>query len=452
MLRFGTDGVRGVALSELTEDFVAGLARAAADELQFARVVVGRDTRESGPALVAAVIRGLVATGAEVIDLGMAPTPVVAAVAAQEGAAAVVVTASHNPYADNGVKIFAVGGTKLSDAEQERVEARLDRDFSFNGERVAPVVNELPSSETRGSSARRNELLGVYRAHVTEAVGAGALAGLSIVLDCANGAFSEIAPEVIAELGAQVTVINDEPNGRNINDGCGATHLGPIREAVVMHGADLGLAFDGDGDRVIAVDGMGGEVSGDHLLALAAIDMSSRGILDNNSVAVTVMTNAGFHAAMRTHGIAVVTTPVGDRHVLAAMEEHGVVLGGEQSGHIIHRRFATTGDGLLAGALLAALVARRGRPLQELAAEAMTALPQSLVNVSTTTRVADPATLFADDIRRVEMSLDGVGRVLLRASGTEPLVRVMVEAATQDRADSAARLLAETVERRLGSL
>lgn len=442
MLRFGTDGVRGVALSELSEDFVAGLAHAAADELHFARVVVGRDTRESGPALVAAVHRGLIAAGAEVIDLGMAPTPVVAAIAAHVGAAAVVVTASHNPYADNGVKIFAAGGTKLSDAEQARVEARLSGDITVSdGHAIAP-----------DSTARRVELFDVYRAHVTEAVGVGALDGLTIVLDCANGAFSEIAPEVIAELGARVTVINDEPNGRNINDGCGATYLGPIREAVVMHGADLGLAFDGDGDRVIAVDGTGGEVSGDHLLALAAIDMSSRGTLDNNAVAVTVMTNAGFHAAMRSHGIAVVTTPVGDRHVLAAMEEHGVVLGGEQSGHIIHRRFATTGDGLLAGALLASLVARRGRPLQELAAEAMTALPQSLVNVSTVTRVADPATMFADDIRRVEMSLDGVGRVLVRASGTEPLVRVMVEAATQDRADSAARLLAETVERRLGSL
>ena len=444
MLRFGTDGVRGVALSELTEDFVAGLACAAADELRFDRVVVGRDTRESGPVLVAAVHRGLVAAGAEVIDLGMAPTPVVAAAAARIGAAAVVVTASHNPYADNGVKIFAAGGTKLSDAEQERVEARLERGIA------APVTDAVPAAGAE--SARRNELLDAYRAHVTESVGAGALSGLSIVLDCANGAFSEIAPTVIADLGARVTVINDEPNGRNINDGCGATHPELLREAVVMHGADLGLAFDGDGDRVIAVDATGGEVSGDHLLALAAIDMSSRGTLDNNAVAVTVMTNAGFHEAMRRHGITVVTTPVGDRHVLAAMEERGLVLGGEQSGHIIHRRFATTGDGLLAGALLAALVARGGRPLRELAAEAMTALPQSLVNVRTATRVDDPATVFADDIRRVESSLDGVGRVLLRASGTEPMVRVMVEAATQDRADSAARLLAETVERRLGSL
>lgn len=441
MLRFGTDGVRGVAFTELTEEDVAGIAHAAADELHFDRVVVGRDTRESGPALVAAVHRGLLRAGADVVDLGVAPTPVVAAIAARLGAAAVVVTASHNPYTDNGVKIFAAGGTKLSDADQARVEARLDSGVSVPEGDVRTVTTD-----------RRDELLGTYRSHVVEAVGAGALAGLSIVLDCANGAFSGIASLVIAELGAQVTVINDRPNGRNINDGCGATHLDQLREAVVSNGADLGLAFDGDGDRVIAVDRTGSEVSGDHLLALAAIDMASRGALDNGAVAVTVMTNAGFHAAMQRHGIDVVTTGVGDRHVLAAMEEHGLVLGGEQSGHIIHRRHATTGDGLLAGALLAGLVARRGRPLHELAAEAMTALPQALVNVPTARRVEDPAAEFAEEVRGVEESLDGVGRVLLRASGTEPLVRVMVEAATQDRAESVARVLAETVRRRLGSL
>jgi phosphoglucosamine mutase len=214
----------------------------------------------------------------------------------------------------------------------------------------------------------------------------------------------------------------------------------------------MGLAFDGDGDRVIAVDHRGTPISGDHLLALSAIDMAEAGTLTNNVVAVTVMTNAGFHVAMRERGIGVVTTPVGDRHVLAAMDERGLVLGGEQSGHIIHRRFATTGDGLLAGALVAALVVRRGRSLHDLANDAMTALPQALINVSTPTRISDPAMTFADDIRRVEESLGGVGRVLLRASGTESMVRVMVEAATQEGADAAARLLAETVERRLGSL
>lgn len=441
MLRFGTDGVRGVALRELTEDFVATLAMAAADELGFTTVVVGRDTRESGPVLADAVRRGLMSAGARVVDLGVAPTPVVASVAAATSSAAVVVTASHNPFADNGIKIFGVGGGKLSDAEQARIEDRLAR-----GDTVAAADRHA------SDNGQREALLAGYRDAVVAAVGAGALAGLTLVVDCANGAFSELAPRVLSALGASVTVIHDKPNGRNINDACGATHVGSLCEAVQVHGADMGLAFDGDGDRVIAVDHRGTPISGDHLMALLAIDMVEAGTLSGDTVAVTVMTNAGFHAAMREHGIGVVTTPVGDRHVLAAMDERGLVLGGEQSGHIIHRRFATTGDGLLAGALVAALVVRRGRSLHDLANDAMTALPQALVNVATPTRMDDPATTFADDIRRVEESLGGVGRVLLRASGTEAMVRVMVEAATQEGADAAARLLAETVEKRLGSL
>ena len=440
MLRFGTDGVRGVALRELTEDFAATLAMVAADELGFTHVVVGRDTRESGPVLAAAVRRGLACAGAHVVDLGVAPTPVVAAVAAATSSAAVVVTASHNPFADNGIKIFGIGGGKLSDAEQTRIEERLAR-----GESGA-------AGDDVCDNAQREALLDGYRAGIVAAVGAGALDGLTLVVDCANGAFSELAPQVLGTLGANVTVIHDEPSGRNINESCGATHFESLCEAVRLHGADMGLAFDGDGDRVIAVDHRGTPISGDQVMALLAIDMADAGTLTNNAVAVTVMTNAGFHAAMRERGIDVVTTPVGDRHVLAAMDERGLVLGGEQSGHIILRRFATTGDGLLAGALVAALVMRRGRSLHELANDAMTALPQALINVATPTRVDDPATTFADDIRRVEESLGGVGRVLLRASGTEAMVRVMVEAATQAGADAAARLLAETVEKRLGNL
>ena len=443
MLRFGTDGVRGVALRELTEDFVATLAMVAVDELGFTTVVVGRDTRESGPALAAAVCRGLHHAGANVIDLGVAPTPTVASIAAATSAAAVVVTASHNPYTDNGIKIFGIGGGKLSDDEQTRIEERLAR-----GDTVAATAAARHTSD----DARCETLLASYRNAVVAAAGVGALHGLTVVVDCANGAFSELAPQVLSALGANVTVIHDEPNGRNINDACGATHVGSLCEVVRLHGADMGLAFDGDGDRVIAVDHRGTPISGDHLLALSAIDMAEAGTLTNNVVAVTVMTNAGFHVAMRERGIGVVTTPVGDRHVLAAMDERGLVLGGEQSGHIIHRRFATTGDGLLAGALVAALVVRRGRSLHDLANDAMTALPQALINVATPTRISDPAMTFADDIRRVEESLGGVGRVLLRASGTESMVRVMVEAATQEGADAAARLLAETVERRLGSL
>jgi phosphoglucosamine mutase len=446
MLRFGTDGVRGVALHELTEDFVASLADVAAHELGFDEVVIGRDTRESGPALAAAVQRGLHTAGARVIDLGVAPTPTVASVAASLGAAAVVVTASHNPYADNGIKIFGIGGGKLSDAQQLRIEQRLAH------EAATPDTRSLSTETPPNDVSRRDELIVGYGNHITSAVGANALAGLSIVVDCANGAFSEIAPRVLVGLGAQVTVIHDEPNGRNINEACGATHVGSLCEAVRLHAADLGLAFDGDGDRVIAVDHRGTPISGDHILALSAIDMAASRKLTHDTVVVTVMTNAGFHSAMRDRGIGVVTTPVGDRNVLAAMEERGLVLGGEQSGHIIHRQFATTGDGLLAGALLAALVARSGRRLHDLAKEAMTLLPQSLINVSTPKRIDDPATTFADEIRDVEESLGGVGRVLLRASGTESMVRVMVEAATQEGADAAAQSLAETVERRLGSL
>ena len=272
------------------------------------------------------------------------------------------------------------------------------------------------------------------------------------MVDCAHGACSELAPQVLVELGARVTVLHDEPNGRNINDSCGATDVSSLCEAVRLHAADMGLAFDGDGDRVIAVDHLGNPITGDHLLALSAIEMSEHGTLANNAVAVTVMTNAGFHVAMRERGIDVVTTPVGDRHVLAAMEERGLVLGGEQSGHIVHRRFATTGDGLLAGALLGALVVRSGRTLHDMATQAMTALPQALINVHTSMRIDDPASEFADEIHRVEASLNGVGRVLVRASGTEAMVRVMVEAATQDAATAAAQHLAEIVKRRLGSL
>lgn len=443
MLRFGTDGVRGVALRELTEDFVASLAYLAADELGFADVVVGRDTRESGPVLMAAVCRGLRAAGSRVVDLGVAPTPTVAAVAAATGAAAVVVTASHNPFADNGIKIFGVGGLKLSDAEQARIEERL------NAGMPVPMAND---SGGRDGAGERDAHLETYRRGVIVAVGQSALSGLSIVVDCAHGACSELAPQVLVELGARVTVLHDEPNGRNINDSCGATDVSSLCEAVRLHAADMGLAFDGDGDRVIAVDHLGNPITGDHLLALSAIEMSEHGTLANNAVAVTVMTNAGFHVAMRERGIDVVTTPVGDRHVLAAMEERGLVLGGEQSGHIVHRRFATTGDGLLAGALLGALVVRSGRTLHDMATQAMTALPQALINVHTSMRIDDPASEFADEIHRVEASLNGVGRVLVRASGTEAMVRVMVEAATQDAATAAAQHLAEIVKRRLGSL
>jgi phosphoglucosamine mutase len=261
---------------------------------------------------------------------------------------------------------------------------------------------------------------------------------------------SDVAPRAFAALGATVIAINDEPTGRNINEGCGAAHPEALSEAVRLHSADLGLAFDGDGDRVIAVDHVGNVVDGDQTIALFALDMDSRGELDQRSVVVTVMTNAGFHSAMRDAGITVHTTPVGDRHVLVAMESTSSVLGGEQSGHIILRRHATTGDGLLAGVLLVDLVRRNNTPLERLAVEAMIPLPQHLINVKVNAVVHDVAHVCADDVARAEQSLGGVGRVLLRASGTEPLIRVMVEAATDDDARQIASDLADAVAKRLG--
>ena len=433
---FGTDGVRGAAFSELTVDYVQRLGRVAVEVLALTDVVVGRDTRESGPAFAEAIAAGAVSAGARVIDIGVAPTPAIAFVAQHLGCAGVSITASHNPHQDNGVKIFSVGGTKLLDVEQERIEQALHHQGEGSGTGVVDV-------------SRRAELLGVYAAHVRTAVGERTLQGMTIVVDCANGAMSEAAPEVIAALGATVIVINDEPNGRNINEGCGATHPEVVGEAVRLHGAQLGLAFDGDGDRVIAVDHQGEVVDGDHLIALAALDARERGQLDGG-VVVTVMTNAGFHRAMREAGIEVVTTAVGDRNVLAAMEERRFVLGGEQSGHIIHARHATTGDGLLAGAILAAMVQRKNRTLRELARAAMTSLPQALVNVRIAQRVQDPMSVMQDEVRDAERRLGTSGRVLLRASGTEPMVRVMVEAETQSLADQTAKSLADVVAERFG--
>ncbi len=435
MLRFGTDGVRGVAFTELTENYVAELGLVAAQQLGVNKVLVGRDTRESGPRLEAALAHGLLAGGVAVELLGVAPTPAIAFLAAQRGCASAAITASHNHFADNGVKLFANGGLKLSDAQQDAIESQMTGKSS-----IAPAQ---PTSV---------DLLDEYVAHIVGLFPALAFAKIKIVLDCAHGAMSTVAPQAFARLGATVIVMNDEPNGTNINDGCGATHPEAVSEAVRLHQADLGLAFDGDGDRVIAVDHVGDIVDGDHLLALAAIDMHKHGKLKSNSVAVTVMTNAGFHAAMKKNNIDVVTTPVGDRNVLVAFDEHDIVLGGEQSGHIIYRDHATTGDGLLAGAMLVDLVRREGKPLATLARNAMTSLPQTLINVRVANIVSNPADALADEITQATAQLQGVGRVLLRASGTEPVIRVMVEASFQEIADSIAQGLADVVSQRFGGV
>jgi phosphoglucosamine mutase len=443
MLRFGTDGVRGVALTELTEQYVVDLGYATATVLSLKHIVIGRDTRESGLVLQTALARGFAAGGATVELLGVTPTPAIAYAAAQRGCAGAAVTASHNPYADNGVKIFGIGGIKLTDDQERMIETAM-------AESGAKSTDAQSSVESVAAITDSVAAINDYRSSIESLVPSRAFADIRIVVDCANGAMSDVAPYVLAQLGATVIAIHCEPNGKNINAECGATYPKIIGEAVRLHQAAIGLAFDGDGDRVIGVDHVGNIVDGDHLLALAAIDMHERKVLDGNGVVVTVMTNAGFHEAMAKRGISVVTTPVGDRSVLIALDENNYSLGGEQSGHIIYRKDATTGDGLLAGVRLVDLVRRKNVTLQKLAQDAMTSLPQVLINVRVESVASDLPTQFAQEIAAAERDLNGVGRVLLRASGTEPLVRVMVEAQFEETANSVAQRLAASVIKRLG--
>ncbi len=430
-LKFGTDGVRGVALSELTTEYATALGRAAAEVLGGGQWLIGRDTRESGPELEAAVVAGLAAGGAAPVSVGMVPTPALAWLAAQHGCPAAMITASHNPWQDNGVKIFGVGGLKLIDETERAIEAALRFDAT-------------PDAHTPATIDERDR----YVLHLLD--GHGSLRGLRVVLDCANGAMSHVAPAVFTALGAEVTVLHASPDGRNINDHCGATHTASLAAAVVAEGATLGLAFDGDGDRVIAVDHLGRAVDGDRLIALAALQLRELGELHGNTVVVTVMSNIGFHRAMAQAGIDVVTTGVGDRYVLEALDQGGFSVGGEQSGHIIYRDLATTGDGLLAGLRLAEYVHGHHRSLADLAAEVMVGYPQVLVNVKVAERHPHAAEELAVEIADAEQSLHGDGRILVRASGTEPLIRVMVEAASDDVAKDVADRLAAVVLARFG--
>jgi phosphoglucosamine mutase len=429
---FGTDGVRGVANSELSAEFAVALGRAAAHVLGAGEFVVGRDTRESSTMLQAALSAGLASGGADVRDLGVLPTAGVAFCAASRRVPAAMVSASHNPYQDNGIKFFDAAGVKLAPAVEAQVEAALD--LPARAGRVGSVVLE-PGA------------LAEYRRHLVDSIEDRRLDGLHVVVDCANGAASEVAPGVLAELGARVDALCVEPDGTNINDGCGSTQPGRLAREVVARGADLGLALDGDADRLVAVDHTGAICDGDVLLAIFAVDLAARGELTGDAVAVTVMTNLGFRLAMARRGISVRETPVGDRQVLAALDESGLVLGGEQSGHIVFRRRATTGDGILTGILLADTVVRAGRSLAELSAGLVERVPQVLVNVAVREpdRLADADSVWKA-VAEVEAELGERGRVLLRASGTEPLVRVMVEAPTPEAAARAAGRLAEVVE------
>ena len=431
-LKFGTDGVRAEALTVLTAQYVAALANAAAQVLGGGSWLIGRDTRESGPVLEAAVAAGLAAAGARPVSVGVVPTPALAWLSAQRNVPAAMITASHNPWQDNGVKFFAPGGVKLPDSVERAIEALLEVDAT-----APPAV--VPS---------HSESLDEYVRHLVSL--GTSLDGQRVVLDCANGAMTVAAPEVFRALGADVVVIHDSPDGRNINDHCGATHVQSLAAAVVAEGASLGLAFDGDGDRVIAIDELGNAVDGDRLIALAALQLRDEGRLHADTVVVTVMSNLGFHKAMAAAGINVLTTAVGDRYVLEALDAYGHSVGGEQSGHIIYRDLATTGDGLLAGLRLAQFVRNGGHSLATLASAVMTSYPQVLLNVRVRDRHPNAADELSAEIDAAERSLGGDGRILVRASGTEPLIRVMVEAATESIAQSVAEGLVIAVHSRFG--
>jgi phosphoglucosamine mutase len=434
LLRFGTDGVRGDAAADLTDDLVMALGRAAARVLDGEQFLVGRDTRASGTRIEQALTAGLAFEGAQVVSLGVLPTPAIAYLAQSHNAPAAVISASHNPWTDNGVKLLAAGGHKLRDEVEAAIEAELAGALAAPSNECVVTFNDDQHAAVE------------YVEHVTGALEGRSLSGLRVVLDCANGAAFAVGPQVFAALGADVVVLHAEPDGRNINAHCGSTHPEVVAAALRVHGAQLGLALDGDADRVIAVDEDGEVVDGDQIMTMFALDLRARGLLRNNAIAVTVMSNLGLRRALARAGIEIVETPVGDRHVLVALAERDLVLGGEQSGHIIMRDLATTGDGLLTGALLCDLLRRTGTPLS-VHARSMERFPQVLVSVRVD-RVPDleSATGLWEEVAAVEADLGDGGRVLVRASGTEPLVRVMAEARTESEAQAAVARLRRAVE------
>jgi phosphoglucosamine mutase len=437
---FGTDGVRGLANGELlTPELAVALSAAAArvlgerDRSHRPVAVVGRDPRASGEMLEAAVVAGLASAGADAVRVGVLPTPAVAFLVAELGAdLGVMISASHNPMPDNGIKLFAAGGHKLPDAVEDAVEAGLGAAADRPTGAAVGRVRDLPDAATR------------YGDHLVAATG-GSLRGLRVVVDCAHGAASGVAPEVYRRAGADVVALHAAPDGLNINDGVGSTHLGPLQAAVRAHGADLGIAHDGDADRCLAVDATGAVVDGDRIMAVLALAMRDAGELVDDTLVATVMSNLGLHLAMRGAGITLRTTAVGDRYVLEELRAGGFSLGGEQSGHVVLPDHATTGDGLLTALRLMARTAATGTPLAELAS-VVTVLPQVLQNV----RVTDKAAVAASDavreaVQAAEQELGDDGRVLLRPSGTEQLVRVMVEAPTEAVATATAERLAKVV-------
>ena len=443
---FGTDGVRGLANSDLTAELALDLSVAAAHVLgeigafgsgRRPVAVVGRDPRASGEFLEAAVVAGLASAGADVLKVGVLPTPAVAFLTGMLDAdLGVMLSASHNPMPDNGIKFFAKGGQKLDDAIEDAIEARLREPWN------------RPTGADVGRVREHPEGLETYISHIV-GTAPSRLEGVRVVVDCAHGAAYRAAPEALRRLGADVIAVCAEPDGLNINHNCGSTHLDVVAAEVVAAGADLGIAHDGDADRVLAVDATGQVVDGDQILAILALAMRSQGSLRRDSVVSTVMSNEGFRLAMRHAGVNVIDTAVGDRYVLEAMKAGGYNLGGEQSGHVVMLDHGTTGDGVLTAVHLLAQVASTGSSLAELAS-VVQRLPQVLVNV----KGVDKSRVALDEgvktaLAEAETELGDTGRVLLRPSGTEPVVRVMVEAATHDQAESVARRLAATVQAEL---
>ena len=442
---FGTDGVRGSANTELTPELVLALGRAVARTITATTFLIGRDTRKSGPMLQSALGAGLASEGADVVDVGVLPTPALAWLSTRRDLPAVVISASHNPFPDNGIKLFGAGGVKLREDEEQAVEDELHRVLDPTARGPRPL-------EGHGVGTVRSEpdLGEAYVDYLVGTLDGRTLEGLRIVVDSANGSASGLAAEVFERAGADVVAIGCEPDGTNINAGCGSTATELVSSAVVEHGADLGLALDGDADRLLAVDATGALVDGDALLALFARDLADRGQLAGNTVVVTVMTNLGFRRAMAERGILVKETDVGDRHVLAALDKEGFSLGGEQSGHIIFRRLATTGDGLLTGLVLADLLARTGSSLAELLDGLIEPVPQTLVNVGgVDTSLFDQVAAIAMAVEQEEAAMGETGRVLVRPSGTEPVVRVMVECTEPGVAEAVASRLHALIEHEL---
>jgi phosphoglucosamine mutase len=438
---FGTDGVRGVANRDLTPDLALALGRAAALVVapKGGRIVVGRDTRVSGPMLESALVAGICSAGVDVLLAGVIPSPAVAFLAIDEKATGgAVISASHNPVDDNGIKFFTDEGLKLPGVVEDKIE-----------EAMSSTPSDLPVGRSVGTAETLNDASDRYVSHLLGTIDSP-LKGLRVVLDCAHGAAWQVGPRVFREAGADVVAINAEPDGMKINVDCGSQSLDGVAKRVVSEGADLGLAFDGDADRVLAVDENGAPVDGDRILALCATRLHDAGGLKNNLLIATVMANLGFRRALEAKGIEVFAAPVGDKFVAEAMADRGAVLGGEQSGHVIFGEHSTTGDGILTGLQVAHAVATSSSTLSRLT-DLFETYPQVLINVQVADRTAlEGAEALWEEVRATESKLGEDGRVLLRASGTEPLVRVMVEAADPKMAQQAAEGLAQAVERHLG--